>query len=145
MEHLPPKLPSDDAQDAAGGMGYLVVRAATAGGAIPLQGASVRIWDSDYGDVRYILTTDRDGNTPRIPLPAPRRVLSYTPGTRPYAYYHIRVSNRGYFPMEFVDVPLYDTITSIQTAHLIPLPEGAQYQTERPLFDRVDEKINPTL
>lgn len=132
------------------GTGYLVVRASTAGGAIPLEGATVKIWNDaqegeDASDVRYMLRTDRDGNTQHVSLPAPPRVISYTPGSVPYALYHVDVTAKGYYPQHFVRVPVYDTVTSIQNAYLIPLPEGSYYDGREPLGDVVEEGTNPAL
>lgn len=142
------------------GTGYLIVRATTAGGAIPLEGATVKIWtdaasadNTDAagdtprrsGDVYRILLTDRDGNTDRIPLAAPPREVSFTPGGVPYEFYHIDVSFSGFYPQEFIRVPIYDGITSIQNAYLIPLPEGSIQDGDAPLGERVEEGVNPLL
>ena len=132
------------------GMGYLVVRASTAGGAIPLEGATVTIWNDAYGTeerggVRHILKTDRDGNTQHISLPAPPRAISYQPGGIPYAFYHVDVFAQGYYPQHFIRVPVYDTVTSIQNAYLIPLPEGSYYDGREPIGDVVEEGTNPAL
>ena len=134
------------------GMGYLIVRASTAGGAIPLEGArvAVRNWsepglESSAGSVRHILHTDRDGNTERLPLPAPLRAVAFTPGGEPYAFYDINVTAQGFYPQHFIRVPIYDTITSIQNAYLIPLPEGSVHSGEEPLGETVEEGVNPML
>ena len=136
----------------ATGMGYLIVRTSTAGGAIPVEDARVLVRNRDEpgeastaGSVRHVLRTDRDGNTVRLPLPAPLRIVSYTPGNTPYALYDIDVSAQGYYPQHFIRVPIYDTITSIQNAYLIPLPEGSVYSERDPLEDTVDEGVNPML
>lgn len=142
---------------AANGMGYLIVRASTAGGAIPLEGATVKIWrdfpipdegvqqNNHKGDVYRVLRTDRDGNTPRISLITPPKEISYTPGGVPYAYYHVDVNADGFYPQEFIRVPIYDGITSIQNAYLIPIAEGNAIDGREPLTDRVDESVNPLL
>ncbi|MBQ7338394.1 MAG: hypothetical protein IJW40_08085 [Clostridia bacterium] len=135
------------------GMGYLVVRTSTAGGAIPLEGSTVKVWGdrdegqppSSWGDVLQIMTTDRDGNTPRLPLPAPARAIAYQPGGVPYAFYNIDVAADGFYPQHFTRVPIYDTITSIQNAYLIPLPEGALLDGREPLGNVVEEGVNPAL
>jgi hypothetical protein len=136
------------------GTGYLIVRASTAGGAIPLEGARVKIWNDiemkedlplSGGAIRHVLITNRDGNTIRLPLPAPRKELSYTPGKKPYALYHIDISADGYYPQHFINVPIYDTVTSIQNAYLIPLPEGSIYDGNEPLGETIDEGVNPAL
>ena len=136
------------------GTGYLIVRASTAGGAIPIEGARIKVWaDSKHeaenpsmgGTLRHILHTNRDGNTVRLSLVAPRKELSYTPGNTPYAFYRIDVSADGYYPQHFINVPIYDTVTSIQNAYLIPLPEGNRYDGNEPLGETVDEGVNPAL
>ena len=134
------------------GMGYLIVRASTAGGAIPLEGArvTVRNWnepgtESSAGSVRHILHTDRDGNTERLPLPAPLRSVAYTPGGIPYAFYDIDVVANGFYPQQFVRVPIYDTVTSIQNSYLIPLSEGSIHDGGEPLGDVIEEGVNPML
>ena len=149
MEHLAKQ---DNQSTSSSGMGYLIVRASTAGGAIPIEGATVSVRnqaepgvDSLAGSVRHTVRTDRDGNTQRLPLPAPSRSLAYTPGNTPYAFYDIEVSSPGYYPQHFIRVPIYDTITSIQNAYLIPLPEGSIYSDREPLDDTVDEGVNPLL
>ena len=148
MEHFSPQQEKTDMQ----GMGYLIVHTSTAGGAIPIENAQIKIWNrrdaedqSSLSGVRHILTSDRDGNTIRLPLPAPTRAISYTPGGIPYAYYNVDVSALGFYPQYFVDVPIYDGITSIQNAYLIPLPEGSVYSDSEPIGDTVVEGTNPLL
>ena len=109
------------------GQGFLVVQVATASNAIPLRGANVRITDSANGssEVLFDLVTGADGRTDRIPLPAPRRSTSLTPSdTKPYAAYGIEVSLPGYESVIYSTVPIFDGITAIQQANLIPLPEA---------------------
>ena len=148
MEQLSSRNPNQSPQ----GMGYLIVRTSTAGGAIPVEGVTVSVRnqaepgiDSLAGSIRHTLRTDRDGNTPRLPLPAPERSLAYTPGNTPYTFYDIDVSSPGYYPQQFIRVPIYDTITSIQNAYLIPLPEGSIHSARDPLDAPVDEGVNPML
>ena len=70
------------------GTGYLIVRVATARGAIPLENATVNIRAAatPEGEIReegvpgegYLiaaLRTDRDGLAPRVALPAPPRAM----------------------------------------------------------------------
>ena len=72
--------------------GYLLVKVSTARGAIPLEGAQVIIRGAqrDSSDVIYSLLSDRSGSTPRVALPAPRRILSQSPESlSPYALYSV--------------------------------------------------------
>lgn len=105
--------------------GTLAVRVTTAGGALPVEGADVRISGAIPENlwVHYLLTTDRSGLAERIPLPTPVTELSLTPGNPPgYANYFIEVFKAGYYPLTFRDVPIFPGITSVQVAEMIPLP-----------------------
>ena len=77
------------------------------------------------GDLIAAIRTDRDGLAPRIALPAPPRSMSESPGNgRPYALYDIDVALSGYRSNYYQNVPVFDTVTSLQTVELIPLSDG---------------------
>ena len=108
-------------------MGYLIVKVSTARGAIPLAGAAVSIRgeDPDSTDILYSLTTNSDGATERVSLPAPKRIDSESPGNiKPYATYSIDVFQEGYLPIRFRNVPVFASILSIQPAVMVPAPDG---------------------
>ena len=125
-------IPAQEAYPNDTGTGFLVVRASTALGAIPLENALVNIRSADpnapvseKGALIASLRTDRDGLSARIALPAPEKALSETPGNaRPYAVYDVEVSLDGYTSQYFQNLPIFDSITSLQTAEMTPLPEG---------------------
>ena len=105
-------------------MGYLVVKVSTARGAIPLEDASVNIrgTGAESSDIIYSLTTNRDGLTEKVSLPAPPRAYSESPQDNvPYALYDIEVFKDGYQNLSFTNVAVFDSITSIQPAVMIPL------------------------
>ncbi len=107
--------------------GYLVVKTVTARGAIPLEGVQVLISDHDDANrVLYSLRSGPDGQTPKIRLPAPPRSYSESPGNenKPYREYNVRADYRGYYPAEYVGIPVYSGITSIQQINLEPYLEG---------------------
>lgn len=109
------------------GRGYLVVSVRTGSGAIPLEGALVTLRgeESTQGDAIASFISDQSGNTPRITLPAPPRSASESPGSlKPYASYSADVSLDGYYTNLYTNIPVFDGITSVQTAYLIPLPEA---------------------
>lgn len=118
------------------GTGYLVVRATTASEALPLEGAVVSV----YGDVDGFssliarLQTGKDGLTPKIALLTPPRALAEVPGNgdRSFATYNISVRMDGFAPLTLRSVPLFDGITSIQPADLIPLAENGYPDGFRP-------------
>ena len=132
--------------EAMPGRGYLVVSVRAGEGAIPLEGALVTLrgGDATEGDAIASFITDRSGNTPRITLPAPPRINSESPnGGKPYASYSADISLDGYFTNLYTNIPIFDTITSVQTAYLIPLPEdGSGRSEEELLFDaRTGERL----
>lgn len=132
--------------EAMPGRGYLIVSVRAGEGAIPLEGALVTLrgGDATEGDAIASFITDRSGNTPRITLPAPPRINSESPnGGKPYASYSADISLDGYFTNLYTNIPIFDTITSVQTAYLIPLPEDGSSRTEEVLlFDaRTGERL----
>ncbi len=116
------------------GSGRLGVVVRTASGALPLENAlvTVRSAGQSTGDGIASAITDRSGAVPYISLPAPSRYLSESPSaSKPYATYNIEVTLAGYYANVYQNVPVFDGITSVQTAQLVPLPEDIV--TETPL------------
>ena len=129
--------------------GYLIVKVSTASDAIPIENASVIVQgkDEDNQEILLSLLTDRDGLTTKIMLPAPPRELSESPSppSKPYSVYNIDVYKEGYYPQHYNGVPIFQNITAIQNAHIVPTSEfGAQnpYTNEGEIFDEYE---NPYL
>ncbi len=136
------------------GQGALVVHVTTARGAIPLEGAQVyvRSYDADgtdgRGDVIRSLVSGRDGSTPIIWLPAPARSESLKPnggGPPPFSTYIVEVFLEGYFMQNYINVPIFDGITAIQPADLIPLSENDKTDSRTPDGERFFESSAPNL
>ena len=132
--------------EAMPGRGYLIVSVRTGEGAIPLEGALVTLrgGEATEGDAIASFITDRSGNTPRITLPAPPRINSESPSrVKPYASYSADISLDGYYSNLYTNIPVFDTITSVQTAYMIPLPEdGNRFGDEEFIFDaRTGERL----
>ena len=110
--------------------GYLTVRAYTAGGALPVEGAIVRIRGAEDGnrDVIYSLLTDRDGITDKVSLPAPPRELSESPSPTdvPFAIYDIEIVKDGYFTKRLNNIPVFEGINSEQLIAMIPSSGGGE-------------------
>lgn len=139
-------------QNKSSGTGYLTVRVSTALGAIPLEGATVTVrehqsaTESYRGAILVSTTTDRDGKTERIPLAAPPRSQSFQPSRGlPYALYNVDVELKDYYKRFFNAVPVYDTVTSIQPAILVPIAESARQ--DKLSLDEVQREggMNPAL
>ncbi len=108
-------------------VGYLIVKVSTALGAIPLEGALVTIRGSERenSDVIYSQKTDQSGITKKVALKAPSITESESPGyPRPYALYSVDVLRDGYLPLRLDDVAIFESITSIQPAIMIPLADN---------------------
>ena len=120
------------------GTGYLVVRVSTASGALPLEGATVLIRGSEetFSAVIARLTSGTDGLTPKIALLTPPRALSQSPSqtAKPYASYNVEVYLDGYHALSAQNVPIFDGVTSIQPADLIPVPKNG-YPPSRPPYE----------
>ncbi|MBQ2730089.1 MAG: hypothetical protein IJF69_04885 [Clostridia bacterium] len=107
------------------GVGFLKIQALSAGGAFPVMDAVVIISDSEGKSIAS-LRTDSSGLTETISLSAPPRSLSQSPPNiplQPYSTFTVQVSKDGYYPVEDYSVPVFDGITSIQRANMIPLSE----------------------
>lgn len=113
--------------------GSLTVRTYTAGGALPVSGALVRIQGAEEANrfVSYTLITDRDGLTPRITLPAPSVSYSLSPGPAesPYSIYDVEISASGYYTKRINGLTVFSGIDSVQQVNLIPASAtpGADY------------------
>lgn len=136
------------------GQGKLVFQITTAGGAIPLEGAEVTLRQSRGptdagGDVLSVLYSGRDGKTEVLPLPAPARGYSLEPARDgapvPYALYNADVRMDGFYKQSYIRIPVFDGITSIQRASLIPLPENGFEGGVRPDGSVFIEGENPDL
>ena len=168
MERNPPILPprpqtsppasrplgADSPAESPTGQGILVFQITTAGGAIPLEGAEVTLRQSRGptaagGDVLSVLYSGRDGKTEVLTLPAPARGYSLEPARDgapvPYALYNADVRMDGFYKQSYIRIPVFDGITSIQRASLIPLPENGFSNGLRPDSEKFYEGENPDL
>ncbi len=129
--------------------GYLIVKVSTASGAIPIENASVIIQGKDEGngDILLSLLSNTDGLTPRVTLPAPLSELSEapSPSEKPYATYNIDIFKDGYYPQHYNGVPIFQNVTAIQYAKIVPISEldaSNPYTSEGEIFDEYE---NPNL
>ena len=107
--------------------GSMTVRTYTAGGALPISGAIIRIFGAEDGnrEVAYSLLTDEDGVTDRINLPTPPVELSEIPRSSitPYSLYDVEVEKEGYFSKRLYNLPVFEGINSEQPIAMIPYSE----------------------
>lgn len=152
----PAPLPQADRRSAEmTGQGKLVFQITTAGGAIPLEGAEITLRnsrsasDGNGGEVIAVLYSGGDGKSEMLTLPAPARMLSLEPAKDgapvPYALYNADVKLRGFYDQSYIRIPVFDGITSIQRASLIPLPENGFEGGPRPDGETFFEGESPDL
>ncbi len=113
-----------------GSVGYLIVRASTARGVIPIEDATVAIrgGSATDADILYSLRTGRDGLSEKISLPTPANSVSQAPNSAaPFSLWQIEVFKDGYIPASFQNVPVYPNIVSVQPAVLLPYAENFAY------------------
>lgn len=123
---------NNTAVDRNGEGGSLIVQVLTAGGALPLAGASVTISDAGDGWIseEIRLTTESAGLTERVPLPAPPKDMSLSPTVRlPYARYNINVTYPGHIPYNAKNVPVFSGVNSRQTVNMIPFSSFDKEET----------------
>ena len=115
-------------------IGFLIVNVKTANGALPVEGASVTIYANEIkndellldSDVIYNLKTDTNGKTPKVALKTKNKDLSLSyENSFPYLTYNVYVTKDGYYDSTYLEVPIFQGITSLQDADLIPLSEFA--------------------
>ena len=101
--------------------GILRIQAFAARQAIPVAGANVEV-SKIIGGVRrlfYLVRTDQSGIADGMILPAPSQSLSLDPGEpNPYATYDVKITHPLYQQEEFLQVPIFDGIKSIQPVSL---------------------------
>lgn len=129
--------------------GYLIVKVSTAGGAIPVEAVNVIIQgiEDENKNILLSLVTDRNGLTPKISLPAPSKELSGAPSpiSKPYSTYNIDVYKEGFYPQHYTGVPIFDGITAIQNARIVPI---AEFDAKDPFYtpqNIFEEYENPDL
>lgn len=114
-------------EERTGDIGYLHITAYAGRTAQPVMNAYVTVSRPEPdGSTRlyWLALTDRDGNTPPLPLPTISRNSSLHPGvSEPYLSYNVQVDATGYYTVRNLNVPIYGGISANQPVEMIPLPE----------------------
>lgn len=122
--------------------GTLTVRATAADSALPVEGAIVRVRGAEEANsqVIYSVTTDSDGITERLSLPAPGKEysMSPSPAERPFAVYDIEITKDGYYSKRLYGVSVFPGINSLQVINMIP-------RGDSPLLDYPRGNINGNI
>jgi hypothetical protein len=108
-------------------VGSLIVNVRYADGAYPVEGAVAEIYKKDEEGLTLIgvLTTNEDGKSAPIIIETPDPALSLSPNPpqKPYTSVTVNVSKEGFYEAQFVDLPVFPGILSIQNVNLIPHPQ----------------------
>ena len=103
--------------------GKLRVQTYAARKAFPVSNARITV-EKEFEDGIHVFSetfTDIDGISDDIVLPTKDKSLSLEPGAViPYATYTVRVEQPQFTPLVFRDVPVFDSIESLQPAAMLP-------------------------
>ena len=122
------------------GIGFLEVAVRTANGALPVEGARVSVYNytegqngNGRGSLIYSVLTDTDGKAPRLSLTAKSKALSMSPGSKsPYTAYTVNVEHEGYYSNQYINVPIFQGVTSLQPVELLPVTEYGNEDDDYP-------------
>ena len=115
-------------------IGYLLVSARTANGLLLVPNADVRVYN-DAGELIYEGKTNRDGYTSEIEVATPAASESLTPGAeKPYAEVSIFVEKEGFYGSQYIGVPVFENVISVQGTNLQAIPNVVPIP---PYFDSV--------
>ena len=129
--------------------GYLIVQVSSALGAVPIPNATVVVRTVSDGapKIYSVMTTDINGKTKPLAIPAPGPSFSFVPGstTVPYSIVNIEVAADGYYGYTALNVPVFAGQTSIQSVNAIPMPDAQNFTTNPDLNLTVNESELPNL
>lgn len=132
-EQIPPAQPEStleplytgDAAELNTSSGFLQAEVSAANRALPIKDASVIVSrrDGDKNELIALLTTDENGLTETIELPAPDIAYSESPDRteKPFSDYQLAVYAQGFYTVPQLNVPVFPTVKSIQPVSMIPL------------------------
>ena len=122
-------------------IGYLLVSARTADGILLVPFADVRVYDSE-GDLIFEGQTNRDGYTSEIEVATPSATESLSPGLeKPYAEVSIFVEKDGFYGSQYIGVPVFENVISVQQTNLQAIPNVVPIP---PYFDSVVNESGAT-
>ena len=107
--------------------GVLIVNVGYGERVYPIENALVSVLQKNENTLEIISVseTDQSGKSEPIVIETPNVELSLVPDpdSLPYAKVTIDVEKEGFYNAQFIDVPVFAGIVSVQNVNLIPLPE----------------------
>ena len=129
-------------------VGELRIQVRASLGFLPIEGATITIFPTQEGETQEeVFQTDNSGETVIIPLKAPAKILSMTPGEeRPYGEYTITVTARGYAKVTISGIQILSGEVAEQVVEMTPmeLPEEGENNVvipEHTLYGEYPPKI----
>ncbi len=111
--------------------GKLRVQTYAASQVFPIQNARVLV-EKEFDDGRFTFKeeyTDIDGVADEIILPTKSKSLSLTPEEAiPYTTYTVKVTHPQFSPITFHNVPIFESIESLQPVAMQPLSRPSVYE-----------------
>ena len=111
-----------------GSQGKMKVQVFAADRTFPISGARVTVSVPLVTGSREIFSgvADMDGIVDDILLPAPSKSLSLDENNtaEPFALYNLKVSHPDFADGEYANIPVFDSIKSIQPVELVPLTQS---------------------
>ena len=115
-------------------LGYLLVSTRTADGLLLVPFADVMVYN-EAGDLIFEGKTNQDAYTSEIAVPTPPIANSLTPNqAKPYAEVSILVEKDGFYGAQYLGVPIFPNVISVQQTNLQAIPNVVPIP---PYFDSV--------
>lgn len=131
---LRPYADNDDFEERNGSRGTLKAQVFAADRSFPVSGARVTVTVPFLNGSRelYSGVTDIDGIADNISLPAPNKSLSLDEDntSEPFALYNMTVSHPDFADGSFFNIPIFDSVKSIQPVELVPLTQSGDLPAE---------------
>ncbi len=108
----------------SGSKGYMIINVTKIKGLYPVHGADITVFTESPENMNVIDTskTDENGKSKIFTLPTPSKDYSLTPdntATTPYSLYNLLITAQGYVSSIVMNIPVFDSITSIQNIDLL--------------------------
>lgn len=121
---------SEDPDPEDDSYGTLKVQVFAAQQVYPISSARVIVRRSGEDPILFEGYTDSSGIVDNIKLPTPGKSLSSAPGRiKPYSQYDVFVTQPNFVSRNYLGVPVFSGVESIQTVRLVPKQSGTDTTT----------------
>lgn len=117
--------------------GYVTSRIYTSRGELPIPGAVVTVIKNDEVPPRLLgkRTTDKNGTTTPVTVPAPELSLSESPSDiKPFSVVDVRVDHPGYYTVFIRDAQVFPGQTTVIDTAMVPLSENEAFDNKAEEF-----------